>query len=209
MLSVHHIERHFRHQHWEPLLRGVSPCVTDLPLPLHVRLSQQPAAVIALALRRVVELTYGPTTLSADLTDALLAHRRPDGSFDGDPLATAAAADALARLIAEHLGAASRLADAHHRAVDSLAAMQDGDGLFAAHDDRTTQDRAMSSAFILSLLAGHEPFRQSVRFGELLGWFADRDDALPAEVRPLWMLAQIEAPAAHRNPTAALAAIAA
>ena len=48
-LSVYQIERYFHARHLDPLLRGVVPIGIELPLPLQVRLSGQPAAVVALA----------------------------------------------------------------------------------------------------------------------------------------------------------------
>lgn len=106
MLSLHLIERHFRQHRLDQLLQGLLPPgvgpasgigVTTAPadryaasLPLRLRLQQTTASPLALALRRLVELTYGPTTLSDDMTRALLALQSdgqptPDGCFGHEP----------------------------------------------------------------------------------------------------------------------------
>lgn len=200
MLSIHHIERYYRQGHFELLLRGVSPHAIELPLPLIVRLSQQPAAVVALALRRVTEMSYGPTRFSRVLVADLLRRQSPDGSFDGDPLSTAAAADALGRVLTEHGGHGSqpvdRIAAARDAALVSLGVMQTGAGLLAGPADRTEQDAALSSAFILSLLACDPAFRAAVRYHDLLDYFADHDARLSDATAQLWRFAQADAPTA-------------
>src|SRR5689334_21136730 len=106
MLSVNLIQRHFQAQRLDSLLDALSANGLELPLPLRIRLGQVNASAVAMALRRVIELTYGPTGLSRDLANHLVKAQQPDGSYGQDPLATAAAAGALGRLIAEQPGAA-------------------------------------------------------------------------------------------------------
>jgi hypothetical protein len=168
----------------------------ELPLPLRIRLGQVPAAAVAMALRRVIDLTYGPTGLSRDLVSHLLKAQQPDGSYGYDPLATAAVASALGRLIAEQSAAAGEEArTARERALAPLAAMQGEAGLFRGSDlgvDRTEQERAQCTAFILFLLAGDEGFQQAVRFADLLNWFEQRQDSLEDETRRLWLMARAD-----------------
>lgn len=220
MLNVHQIERHFRGSHYDSLLRGVVPMGLDLPLPLQVRLSGQRAAVIALALKRVVELTYGPTSLSRELTAALLDQQNGDGSFgqtsgtgmalSGDPLATAAAIAALTALLREH----SQLplveaGAARERAIAALATFQAEAGLFSCPADRTDDDRALTGAFILTLLAGDEDFRQAVRYADLMTWFDEHAQTLECSIAKLWQFAQIESPVGSGREQRSLAAMAA
>ena len=205
MLSVYQIERQLRLRHWDVLLRGIVPLGMELPLPLHIRLSQQPVAVMGLALRRVCELTYGPTAVSRDIACTLLAEQRSDGSFGvagPDPLATAAAINALTLLETSqpNHGLASVPA-AIDRALLVLAAMQDDDGLFNAPDDRTEDDRATTASFVLAILAGNEAFRRVLRFADLMTWFDERADSLPAPTADFWRLARIDTPVdAHPSP---------
>ncbi|MEX0885994.1 MAG: hypothetical protein WD009_06100, partial [Phycisphaeraceae bacterium] len=84
MLSLHLIGRHFYAGDHARLLRAVTENGLDLPAALHPHLADEPAATIGLALRRLAELTYGPTPLTAAMTTALLEHQRDDGGFGGD-----------------------------------------------------------------------------------------------------------------------------
>lgn len=213
MLSANLIDRHFRAGRIDAVIDALSDNGLELPVALRVRLSQSEAAALALGLRRVVELTYGPTPLSRALAQALLRHQAADGGFDGDPIATAAAAAALAALLAEHrqvegTAEGEAYAAAHARAVAALAGMQGGDGLFTCAADRTLQDRALSSAFILTLLGRDELFLGSVRSAELQGWLEQRQGRLEPDTERMWRLARATAPQPARC-SAAVAAIAA
>ena len=209
MLSVNLIDRFFRARRYEPLLEGLATNGMVLPLPLRVRLSQSPVPAVALGLRRLVELTYGPTSLSGEMTGFLLAAQAEDGSFDGDPLATAAAAAALGRVIHEQPAAADQaVTAARGRALAALAAMQNDSDLFDGCDDGTEQDRALTGAFVLYLLAGDDDFRQSVRYGDLMNWFEQHRDRLDADTNQLWRIARLDSPVAT-GPGAAVASFAA
>ena len=183
MLTLPTIQRCHRTRDHERLLRALRDNGTILPLPLQVRLSSLPMAVMALGLRRVVELSYGPTPLSREMLAALLDWWRvADAGRGVDPLATAALAAAIAAVLRDQpqLDAPS-LRLAKREAIASLAAAQAEDGLFDASDDRTDADRRLTSAFILYLLNNDEDFLSLVRVGELSQGLADgsrrRDDA--------------------------------
>jgi hypothetical protein len=192
-----------------------------------VRLAQHPAAAIGLGLRRLVELTHGPTALGKDMARELLDLQDADGSYSGDPLATACVAAGLSAVLREHfpngdIGSRQILAQdepkvpeivaAHARTLASLTAMQgDQPGAcgFRYPDDRTAEDRALVAAFVLWLLAPDPQFRQAVRFAELLNWFEQRRNRLAPETHLLWSLARVAAcsVAGHsRRPTPAAAA---
>jgi hypothetical protein len=216
MLSVYQIQRYFHARHFDPLLRGVVPIGLELPLPLQIRLSGQPGAVLALSLRRVLELTYGPTALSRELTAALLNLQNADGSFGdadgrdqpaGDPLATAAAVAALTALGREHASTPNpEAAVARERAIVALAHHQADEGLFHCPADRTDEDRALTSAFILTLLGGDDDFRHAVRYADLLNWFDDHAQHLDGSACLLWRLAQVDAAPVPSHELAAIAA---
>lgn len=207
MLSVYHIEKLFRAGHFESLLRGVCPIGMDMSLPLRVRISQHPAAVTALALRRVLELTYGRTDLSMAMVDALLAMQEPsglhagplagssEGSFENDPLSTAAAAEAMQRVLSEQGEAGDpdgRIADALDHTWQALEAMQDDDGLFRFADDRSDQDRAMTAAFIAMLIGQSKTGRDRVCLHAIENWFEEHDDSLDTATAEVWRLAMVE-----------------
>ncbi|MFA9477645.1 hypothetical protein ACERK3_04985 [Phycisphaerales bacterium AB-hyl4] len=213
MLSLHRIEKQFHAGEHERLLRQVLDNGLRLPLPLRVRLSQGRATAIAMGLRRVVELTYGPGPLSRAMIAALLAEQSASGAFLADdrpdPLATAAAVSALAMVRRDHPTAAGPEVDeAHDRALAALSEMQDGDGLFRAGDDRSDADRARSAAFVLWLLAADAAFRQSVRMADVRNWFESRLSRLEATTAELYQLACLSRPIDPPR-TPALAAIAA
>lgn len=205
MLSVTQIQKLFNSRDHARMLTSLADNGTALPLPLQARLTQ-PAATAGLGLRRLTELSYGPTALSRDMTDALLDTQLPDGSFTGpvghDPLTTAAAAAGLAAVLREQRslpGAATdpRVAQALDHALAALAGMQDAQGLFLHSDDRTKQDRALTSAFVLFLLARLPGFRETCRFADLMTWFDERADRLDEETAQLYHMASLDDPARH------------
>lgn len=199
MLSVSLIERTLETRDYDRLLRDLANNGMDLPLSLRLRLGQSPTAPLALALRRLVELTYGPTALSRQLVDRLLRDQLPDGTFPGDGdeahrdvLASAAALAGLGRVAADHpaaLGGALRTG--LDRGWSALSELQDCDGLFTAPADRSLADRALTTAFIVSLLGDTPEFRQSFRLHELYQWFEQHDGRLDRSTQHLWDLASI------------------
>lgn len=187
MLNVNLIERLFHQGRHERLLEGVLANGQPASLPLKVRLADQPAACVSLGLRRLFELTYSPTSGSLDMLDWLLDQQRDDGSFGRDPLTTACAAAAFVE--AAHVGLdEARVADALDRALEALAGMQAGDGLFISDADRSVEDRARVTAFISHLLTQHERFRMTVRFADLMNWFDDHAGQLDDAARDLWLM---------------------
>lgn len=205
MLSVTQIQKLFNSQDHTRMITNLADNGAALPLPLQARLTQ-PAATAGLGLRRLTELTYGPTSLSRDMIDSLLDTQLPDGSFPGqvdhDPLTTAAAAAGLAATLREQRPAPGSTPDprstqALENALASLAGMQDAEGLFRHSDDRTEQDRALTSAFILFLLARLPGFRETCRFADLMTWFDERADRLDEDTAQLYHMASLDDPARH------------
>jgi len=201
MLSDNHIQKLFNTQDHSRMIGSLADNGTTLPLALQSRLTQ-PIAAAGLGLRRLVELTYGPTPLSRDMTAALLEGQLEDGSFvgnsDRDPLATAAALAGLAAVLREHHGMGEDrpdLTDALERGLASLHPMQMEDGLFCHGDDRTIEDRALTSVFVLFLLARLPRFRESVRFADLMTWFDERADRLDDVTLELYHMARLDDPA--------------
>ena len=197
MLSSKLIERHLMTGRFDALLEALFHNGMVMPLSLRIRLSQHPLAVLALGLRRVVELSHGSTPGIRAMTRQLLRGQEADGSFAADPLATASVAAALEKLRREARDAPvaedpSEIAVAGERAMAALAAMQGDDGLFHAGDDRTEQERALISAFIAFLLAGSEAFRRVVRFADLMSWFEQRRKTLDPHTRRLWSISRLD-----------------
>lgn len=204
MLSIPLIQRHFEHARYEHLFDAVAANGMVLPMPLRVRLSQLPAAGVALGLRRLVELTYGPTELSQAMIDWLLARQAHDGGFDGDVLATAAAAASLGRICRDHFTVAvPQIEDAHARAVSYIAARQDDDALMGPADEHDSQQRAMATLFVLYILGEDELFRATSRYAQAMDHFEQDAHRLRGSVADLWELVCITT---CGNPTPARAA---
>jgi hypothetical protein len=220
MLSVNLLERTLDAGDYDRLLRELSDNGLSLPLAIQVALASNPAAVQGLALRRLVELTYGPTTLSKQLQAELRNAQGADGGFAAasaeggsqeqmcDALCTAAALSGLARVMIDHPAAAetAALAEPLGRGFARLGRLQDCDGLFTAPADRSLADRALTTAFVVQLLGAVPEFRSSVRLYELRDWFDRHEDRLDRQVRGLWELAQVnllDLPAEHRLAPAA------
>jgi len=207
MLSLHTIERAHETADHDRLVREVAANGLSLPLPLRVRLASSEAAAVALGLRRVAELTYGPTALSRAMIARLLELQRADGGFGAEPgddprspvdvLATGCVAAALCRVLSEHRLYAGDplLTDARDRALGALASTQAGDGLFIDAQDRDFADRVLVAAFLLTLLGDEPAFRAAVRWADLMTWFDEHADRLPASARRFWELARAEADA--------------
>ena len=198
MLSTTHIQRLFDAGDNCRMIDCLAQNGAALPLPLKARLAH-PAAAVGMGLRRLSELAYGPTALSRDMTHRLLLDQQTNGAFPGaseqDPLATAAAAAGLAAALREQSAVADpSLEMALDRALSALSTMQDAEGLFIHSDDRTEEDRALTSAFVLFLLARLPHFRESIRFAELMTWFEERLDRLEPETTELYHMASLDDP---------------
>lgn len=208
MLSVTMLQRYFDATQFDRLVKGVASNGSPLPLPLVARLGY-PAAGTALALRRLVELTYGPTSLSRQMTSLLLALQRTGGAFAGGeercPLATAAAAAALGTILRDH-GGDERVESAYEQAIAALASMQDSNGLFGGAGDRSLQDRASTSAFVFSVLADDDRFRETVRLADLQRWFDTHGTRLDRPTAELYRRATARQPVALTPAYAGIAA---
>jgi hypothetical protein len=219
MLSIHTIDRALESKDYDRLLRDLTRNGLVMPLPLRVQLAESPVGAKGLGLRRLVELTYGPTALGRQLIDSLLRAQAPTGAAldaAGRPscLLTAAFAAGLGRVLRDHRGRGSDcpgVADtgaemaevrlAYDRALSCLAAMQGEDALYAGPQDRDQQDRLLTSAFVAYLLIDSPGFAEVCRGHALLSALEDHlDDAGPDTQQLISMarlarLTPIEAPA--------------
>src|SRR5690606_16985611 len=119
-----------------------------------------------------------------------------DGSWHGDPLATAVALVALMRVSEASDGEEQRtIAAMIERGLAALAGMQEPDGLFHARANRTEEDRALTAAYILYLLTDEHAFREAIRFADLMDYFEHNAARLEPDAERLLQLALLDVPA--------------
>lgn len=189
MLSIHTIDRTLESKDYDRLLRDLTRNGLVMPLPLRVQLAESAVGAKGLGLRRLVELTYGPTALSKQLIASLLRAQSPTGAaLDAADrpscLLTAALAAGLGRVLRDHAGRPDADLDevqlAYDRAITALASMQDSDAMFAGPQDRDAGDRLLTSAFIAYLLIDSPGFAERCQGHTLLSALEDHlDDAAP------------------------------
>ena len=204
MLTRHTIERHLKARQNDRLLDALIDNGFPAPLPLRVRLAQSALTTPALALRRLSEISYDLAPSMERLVSGLIESQQPDGSFDHDPLATAAAAAALARIEEDHPHADPSLPTARRSAVAALARMQAQDGLFNHPDDRCDDDRARVAALVLYLLAGDEAFQSAARLSDLHSALEQRRSRMDPATHELWQMASLVARTPSRTAGQAL-----
>lgn len=204
MLSIHAIDRFLGSRDYDRLLRDLGQNGLVMPLPLRVQLAESPVGAKGLGLRRLVELTFGPTGLSAQLIASLIRSQSPEGAaLDAADrpscLLTAALAAGLGRVLRDHGGrhggrdggglAEVRLA--YDRALVCLAAMQREDALFAGPQDRALHDRLLTSAFIAYLLIDAPGFAAVCRGHELLSVLEDHLEVSGPDAQQLTNMARL------------------
>lgn len=182
MLSIHTIDRALESRDYDRLLRDLGQNGLVMPLPLRLQLAESPAGAKGLGLRRLVELTFGPTALSRQLVENLIRLQTPEGAIldaAGRPscLLMSAFVAGLGRVLRDH---GTRLCDhlavvqlAYDRALACLAAMQHENALFSGPQDRDEQDRLLTSAFIGYLLIDAPGFAAVCRGHALLSALED------------------------------------
>lgn len=200
MLSIHAIDRTLESKDYDRLLRDLGRNGLVMPLPLRVQLAESPVGAKGLGLRRLVELTFGPTALSKQLIAGLIRAQSPTGAAldaAGRPscLLTAALAAGLGRVLRDHGGRNIEIYDevraAYDRALACLASMQQADGLFAGPQDRDPRDRQLTSAFIAYLLLDSPGFASTCRGHALLSVLEDGLEASSADVQQLVHMARL------------------
>jgi hypothetical protein len=213
MLSISAIDRALDSREYDRLLRDLSRNGLIMPLPLRVQLAESAAGARGLGLRRLVELTYGPTALTRQIVAGLLRAQLPTGAVAdaagrSSCLLTAAFAAGLGRALRDHAG---RLGDDHaeidaayHRALSALAGMQREDGLFAGPQDRTGRDRLLTSAFIAYLLIDAPDFAAVCQGHALLSALEEQADDAGRDTQQLIDMARLARllPAAQPQTTA-------
>lgn len=207
MLSIHTIDRTLESKDYDRLLRELAKNGLVMPLPLRVQLSESPVGAKGLGLRRLVELTFGPTDLAKQLIASLLRAQSPAGAAldaAGRPscLLTAALASGLGRVLRDHASRGGiELEHArigYDRAISALSSMQDGDALFTGSQDRAPGDRLLTTSFIAYLLMDAPGFAERCQGHALLSALEDQLDQANADAQQLIGMARL----ARLKPTA-------
>lgn len=200
MLSIRTIDRALQSKDYDRLLRDLGQNGLVMPLPLRVQLAESPAGARGLGLRRLVELTYGPTALTREWIHKLIACQSPSGAVmdaagRASCLLTAAFAAGLGRAMRDH---GDRLGDsegqvrgAYEQALSALSDMQQHDACFMGPQDRHPHDRLLTTAFIAYLLLDAPGFASQCRGHELLSVLEDQLDECPKETAQLIDMARL------------------
>lgn len=200
MLSIHTIDRALQSKDYDRLLKDIGQNGLVMPLPLRVQLAESPVGARGLGLRRLIELTYGPTALTRQMIAGLIDAQSPDGSINdaagrGSCLLTAAFAAGLGRALRDHgdrLGEQrAEVESAYRQSLGALSRMQGADGLFAGPQDRQDHDRLLTSAFIAYLLIDAPGFSAVCRGYALLSALEERLDDCSVEVEQLINMARL------------------
>lgn len=200
MLSIHAIDRALEAKEYDRLLSDLGRNGLVMPLPLRVQLAESAAGAKGLGLRRLIELTYGPTAQTRQLIQSLIRAQSPIGAAldaAGRPscLLTAAFAAGLGRALRDHGdrlgGDRAEIQAAYDRALVCLASMQCDDGLFASPQDRDLQDRLLTSAFIAYLMLDAPGFASACHGHALLSALEDQMEVAGADTEQLINMARL------------------
>ncbi len=193
MLTAMTIDRTFGKGDYARLLDQVADHGLPLPEALRRHLRRTRACPVALALRRKIQLAYGPLTKHLPMARFLLDRQDETGLIEADPLATAAAAAAIAALLG-HPGAGldqqsrTAMAEALDRMAEALKRRRRDDGLFSpALATLDTADVALISAFIL-LMAAEPGFAQRLDPEPTARALQQKFHQLPATARQLFLM---------------------
>lgn len=200
MLSISNIDRTLQSRNYDRLLQDLARNGLVMPLPLRIQLAESAAGARGLGLRRLIELTYGPTAQTFELMRKLMAAQSPSGAvLDGagraSCLLTAAFAAGLGRALRDHVGRLwpdeAEIQLAYGRAIQSLASMQGADALFVGCQDRHPQDAVLTSAFIAYLLMDSPGFAEACHGHALLSALEDSLDDCSADAEQLIGMARL------------------
>jgi len=189
MMTVRHIEKLWDARLYARLCEELLSARPERDVRLAGRLNL-PAAVAALAIVRLDELSQWHVPLYGKLVRRMLSFQEEDGGW-ADPLTTALCVRAL--LCGRGDG------EAIDRGLVYLANLQKSKGLWPAVPIRRLPADAYVSAFILFELADHARFRDKVRFDDAMEWFEANIESLEPETARLWQLISLRSRPTRRT----------
>ncbi len=176
MLTITLIDRLFTQERFGNLLTQLSRNHLPLPGTVKLRLEEAPAGVIALGLRRVIDLSFVPTVTAKAMLSFITDRQNAEGDFHQCPLATAAAIGVLSRWCREYgrktvANAGPTLGDlaaAKRRAIQALGQMRSHeDCLFAHPEDHSQRDRQLTTAMVLLFLGNDDDAWTDLALGRI------------------------------------------
>jgi len=187
MMTVRQIERHWNARNYGRLLADLLAARPEASLHLGIDMARPPAAAAAaLAIIRLDELSQSDRKVHQPLLRAILSAQQADGGW-GDFVITALCLRAL--LCGNGNGIAIE------RGMKYLADLQKPEGIWPNVPIRRMPADPYVSALILYQLADQPRFRQTIRIGDAVKWFARNQPNLDAESRELWQRASRRCPA--------------
>jgi len=206
MLTARSIHRYFRQSRFQALLEALA--ANDAPIcpdAVRRRLKRTAAGPTALGLRRLLELSRGPSAEANEMAKALLERQGPEGAVEHDLLVTAAATAAWGAMLNDgwrgHPGSGGKMEAAQRLALKWLATRQQDEGLFdpgLPSDETDAGQRHIPAltAWIFMLLGDDPAFRKTIKLHEFLIWSDAHTRSLDDETRALLRIARL-----RLNPT--------
>ena len=176
MTTVRQIQRLWQAKAFDKLLQHLLQPRAEQSDRLAAELTGGVAAA-AMVVVRLDEMSQSFAPLYAEAVRVVLAAQNADGGW-GDPMVTALCIRAL--LCGRGGGPAI------DRGLRSLAELQKDDGLWPNPPVRRLPSDPFASAFVLMQLGDAEPFRDAVRLGDAVDWFARNAAAQDEATRRLW-----------------------
>jgi hypothetical protein len=182
MITVRQIERYWVNRQYDKLFNALVENRPEAAFPFDLTESRStPAAAIALI--RLDELSQNHVPLYGRLVRALVASQNVNDGGWGDGVITALCLRAL--MAGRGTGACVDFG------LRYLADLQKAEGAWPAGPIRRLPADPAASAFVLFQLGDRAEFRNSVRFGDALTWFATHASSLDADARRWWESARL------------------
>ena len=156
MINPRTLERQFRNKNHKQQLTALIKNGLSIPNLIHNNLLQQPAAINALALRRLCQISYIPDPAITRMLDDIITISI-NSTYENKPLAAACVVSAI-QAIEKYFP--NLIKENHKNCVNKhLRTLSD---YFSNTPQVSTPDQSATSAFILYLLAADANFRNSI-----------------------------------------------
>ncbi len=186
MINPRTLERQFRNKNHKQQLTALIKNGLNIPNLIHNNILQQPAAINALALRRLCQITYLPDPAITRMLDDIIT-ASINSSYEEKPLAAACIASAI-QAIEKYFP--NLITQNHKNCV--FKHLQTLSQYFAISPQNYTQDQKATSAFILYLLAGDANFRNSIDLQSHIQSYQNNTTQYDAQTQTLYRHAMVD-----------------